>query len=718
MDSVNAIVKKVIYYNEENGFIIISAKSDSFDSEITIKGKSVQLESDLPIFCEGKWIDDTKFGLQFMAESIKPDELDDAVKILKYLESGAIKGIGKKTAKLIVDKFGSETLRILDHDINKLKSVPRIGEKTLEKIKNSWLDKRSSQYIITELLAYNLTYSMALKIFSTYKMEASIVIKENAYQIINEIKGFTFEMADKIALSLGKEKDDPERILNGLIYVIKRDEARLGNTCIDESKLLLESSSLLSLGNKKIQEIIEHSTSLIKETEVNSVKYYQFLENNKYEKSIAKNLNKILNNKTDNSIDKEIRDEYFEKGEFPYSEQQISVVNNVLSHKMSIITGGPGVGKTTVLKAIIEQILIKYKRKDILNLASPTGKAAQRMAEATGNVAKTIHRLLEFDMEFGGFRKNESDKIAAKFIIIDESSMIDLWLFYSLVSAIDHNSTLVIIGDVDQLSSVGSGAILRDLINSNKILVNELNVIKRQGAGSAIIENAHNVNNGDFFSPNKPDSDFYFINTKNDQQTLDKIIEMVNVNIPKKFGFKTEDSIQLLTPMHKGILGTQNLNHVFQKIFNKNSLLSSNKIVFGDNVFFEGDKIIQTRNNYEKMIFNGDAGKIISISGKYIIIDFDGEEVELAKNDLVDISHFYGGTIHKSQGSEYEVVIIPITNMYNQLLDRTLLYTGITRGKKLVIVVGSSQNVWRMINNKNSKKRNTLLKEKLLEFII
>lgn len=717
MDSVSAIVKKVVYYNNENGFIIIAATSDEIDEDFTIKGKSIQLESDLPIFCQGRWHNDKKFGKQFIADSIKPDELDDDVKILKYLQSGAIKGIGPKTATLIVNKFKSETLRILDKDISRLTEISGIGPSKLEKIKDSWIDKRASQYIITEILGFDLTYNMALKIFSTYKMDAANVLKDNAYQVINDIKGFTFEMADKIALSLGKEKDDPERILSGVLYVIKRDEARTGNTCIDSSQLLNESTSLLSIKLEDVRDVIEFSSSVVKKHEIDNGVFYQFLDNDKYEKSIAQNLAKIINNKTNHGVEEDLIDKYFDENDFPYTKEQMLAVKNVVTSKVGIITGGPGVGKTTVLKSILDQILIKYNRKDIINLASPTGKAAQRMSETTENEAKTIHRLLEYDPEFGGFRKNESEKINAKFIIIDEASMIDLWLFYSLVSAIDHTTTLIIIGDVDQLPSVGSGSILRDLIDSKKINVSKLNITKRQGEGSSIILNAHRVNNGKFFSDNKKDGDFYFIKTQSDNQTLDKIIEMINVNIPNKFGYKTEGEIQILTPMHKGILGTQNLNSVFQKVFNKDALLSNNKIVFGDVTYFEGDKIIQTKNNYEKLVFNGDAGTIISINGNYIIIDFNGEEVEFKKNDLTDIMHFYGGTIHKSQGSEYEVVIIPITSAYMPLLDRTLLYTGITRGKKLVIVIGSAQNINRAIANENSKNRKTLLKNKLIEYI-
>lgn len=717
MDSINAIVKKVRYYNEENGFIIISATSESFSGDLVIKGHSIELEEDLPIYCEGYWIEDKKYGKQFKAESIKPDELDDKVKILKYLESGAIKGIGPKTAELIVDTFGAETLHILDENISRLKEISGIGNSKLEKIKESWLNKRASQYIITELLGFGLTYNLALKILSTYKEESIQIIKENTYNVIHDVKGFTFEIADKMALSLGKKLDDPDRVINGVIYVIKKDEAKSGNTCIEANDLLLQCKDLLKIDKDYISEVIKFSSNIIKETQINDNVFFQFLENERYERIIAQGINEILKDNTDNSIDDSIIKSYLKKTKFPYSEQQLDLINNILKNKMGIITGGPGVGKTTVLKAIIDQILIKYTRKDILNLASPTGKAAQRMSEATGNEAKTIHRLLEFDPEFGGFKKNENDKISAKFIIIDESSMVDLWLFYSLISAINKSSTLIIIGDVDQLASVGSGSVLRDLIDSKKINVHRLNVTKRQAEGSSIIDNAHKVNNGKFFDSNKKDGDFFFIRTQNDQSTLDKIIEMVNKNIPNKFGYRTEEDIQILTPMHKGILGTQNLNNVFQKVFNKNAFKSKNKIVFGENEYFEGDKIIQTKNNYEKMIFNGDTGKIISINGNYIVVQFEGEEVELTKNELVDVNHFYAGTIHKSQGSEYSVVIIPITTGYTPLLDRTLLYTGITRGKKLVIIIGSPENVDRAIQNKRAKRRKTLLKEKLIQYI-
>lgn len=716
MGTIRAIVKRVVYYNNENGFIIISATSDSQSEAFTIKGNSVRLDTELPIVCEGEWIQDKKFGSQFKATSIKAEELKEENKILQYLSSGAIKGIGKKTAEKIVAHFKENTLEILDENINELEKVSGIGANKIKTIRESWIEKRASQYIMTELLSYNISYSNAIKIFSKYKEETINVLNENPYKLIYDIRSIGFETADKIALKMGKEKDDAERILSALIYIIKRDERQYGNTCIERENLLDQARGILNIYDW-VAEVLDLSVKHehIIESQIDDKKYYLDVETDFYEQVIANKIKDILLNKERSKIEKENINDYFKNTKFPYSDEQKEAVSNIFKDNISIMTGGPGVGKTTVLKSIIDIIVSKHKRKDILNLASPTGKAAQRMAESTNMEAKTIHRLLEFDPESGGFKKNKYNLLDAKFVIIDESSMIDLWLFSQLINAISSSAHLIIIGDADQLPSVGHGAILRDLIESGEISVNELTVIRRQAEGSNIIVNAHAVNSGDFFNKNEKDSDFYYIKTSNDQQTLDKILSMINQNIPDKFGFKTENDIQILTPMHKGALGTQNLNMVFQKIFNKNVLLNAKKIEYGDKIYYEGDKIIQTKNNYEKMIFNGDSATIIEINGNYIVVDFDGVEVELTKNELADVNHFYAGTIHKSQGSEYPVVIIPITSAYTPMLDRSLLYTGITRGKKLVIVIGNAQSIDIAIQNKNAKSRKTMLKEKIIQ---
>lgn len=717
MLEIRAIVEKILYYNEENGFVIIKASLENQESDFfSIKGNFFYIDKETPIICEGEWSNHSKFGKQFNATSIKIGEIKEVEKIKKYLSSGVIKGIGPKMAIKIVEHFKEKTLKVLDENISRLEEINGIGSAKLVKIKESWEEKRISQNVISELISFNISYSNSLKIYSKYKEETLKIIKEKPYQILTDIKGIGFETVDNIAMKIGIEKNDPIRIISAILNVIRTQESTMGDTCVKKNELIEKSKKILKI-NENIEDILKYITSkedkIIYETFYNGEVYYQREMTFFYENIISNALLSKNKSEVKLKIDKEIIDNYLKESEFPYTKEQESAIENSFVNNFSIITGGPGVGKTTILKAIIDIIIKKYGN-DVIKLASPTGKAAKRMTESTGRIAQTIHRLLEYDPEINGFKKNKYNKIEDSFIIIDEFSMVDLKIFYNLIEAISEDSVLILIGDTDQLPSVGYGSILRDLINSKKFLVTRLKINNRaEKSSSNIIENAYEINNGCFFKKGDDDSDFYYIKTKNDEDSLEKLIKLININIPKKFNFKNKEEIQVLTPIHKGKIGTENLNLVLQNIFNKNSLISQNYIEHNKIKYYEGEKIIQTKNNYEKNIFNGDTGEIISIKGNFITIDLDGIQVELEKKDLSYITMFYAGTIHKSQGSEFDVVIIMIPEKVTPVLDRSGLYTGITRAKKLAIVLGKPETIDWVIKNSKGRERLTLLEEKL-----
>lgn len=718
MDCIKVNVERVVFYNDDNGFIIIKSKHPETKEPITIKGNFINIDDNTPIICNGSFFNDKKYGLQFVAESIKIDQLDDKNKILTYLSSGTISGIGPKTAEKIVEKFQENTLKILDEDISKLNLISGIGSSKIKIIQKSWIEKRESQNIISELLNYGFSYKNSIKIYKDFGNSSLSLIKKNPYILLDKLNKIGFDVIDKIALKMGINDNNELRIIYAIKYIISKNENNYGDTCVEKNILIQQLENLLKI-KYNFDEIINllssKEYSVLYQTEINGDYYIQSEKTYKYENYIATKLKEIKEHSNKFEIEKKIISKYFENQKFPYTEEQIKSVNNTLNNKVSIITGGPGVGKTTILKAIIDIISIKYKDKTIIKLASPTGKAAQKMSDKTGFEAKTIHRLLEYNVESNSFNRNNLNKLDDSFIIIDEFSMVDVFILFSLLNATSNNSNIIFIGDVDQLESVGYGANLRDIIESNLFSCSRLTINNRQeNEFSDIIINAHLINNEKIFNKNKENSDFYYINTKNEQDTLDKLIQMINNNIPKKFGYKNQNDIQILTPMHNGLLGTINLNKIFQKVFNKNAINGYKKIEFGENVYYEGDKVIQTKNNYDKLIFNGDTGEIKEINGDYLIVNFNGSDVELKKSELTDISLFYAGTIHKSQGSEYPVTILVYPNICSPVMNKESLYTGITRGQNLVIVLASINIINWMIKNKDKRKRLTLLKTKLL----
>jgi exodeoxyribonuclease V alpha subunit len=717
MDVIKVSVKHVVHYNESNGFIIFKGLVNG-KTPCTVKGVSIDLEPEIIVDCEGDWKNDPKYGQQFAAKSIKISERTTIDQVYAYLESGAIAGIGPATAGKIVNLFGENTFSILDEYPERLKEINGIKDKTLNKIIESWKEKRGSQKIIKEILKADITYNIAVKIYKEHGDETLDVIRHNPYSLTS-IRGVNFLIADKIALANGLKEDDFSRVLHAIMHVVNEKEFKTGDTCIEKNELIKSVYTLIRQNKDLIEITLEAGiiSQHLYKTDVADKTYIQQAYTYELEFGVAQNLKRLISAKSriDNSdIDKKI-DDFFVNNDMNKDPDQKNAIRNVFDQSVSVITGGPGVGKTTILKGVLDIILSNVRSKNEIALCAPTGKAAKRMSESTGLAAKTIHRLLEYNPSEQGFSINESNKLSANYIVIDESSMSDLYLFFNLVISIKTGAHLIVIGDVDQLPSVGYGAILRDLINSRMFSVNRLNKIQRQAKNSKIIVNAHRVNQGLFFDkPNKDDIDFFYIKSQNDQDTLQKVMDLITHKIPQKFNLRTSADIQCLTPMHKGLVGAENLNKELQKVFNNEQFISGHRIKHGDREFCINDKIIQVKNNYEKMVFNGDVGKIVDISGKNIICQYDDVEVEYQRDELDEIGLFYCGTIHKSQGSEFPCVIIPLGRGFSPIMDRSLLYTGITRAKILVIVIGSPADIERAIKNKRSRERNTLLEYKLI----
>ena len=722
MITIKATISKYKFYNDENGYAILQVYNDEFKN-FTLTGRTCELDVNEMVEATGEWFIDKKFGKQFQAKEIKiskPDTLDG---IRKYLSSGILPGIGPSSAEKIVDYFKDKVFDILDNNPSRLLDVPRIGRKKLNSIIDACTEKRVSPNIINQLTEYGVDFSNSLKLYKSYGEESIKVLKSDPYSLLGVINTLSFEDIDRIALKNGHSKENSGRILHGILFVFKLEEDKLGNCAIDYSSLVEKSKKLLKIDQILIEKVLElgFNNKYFDKYFIDDTEYWQSYKISKLEKDIAYFLKEISSTKPyyseglDIEIEKRIQKEEEKnknKGSvIRLNDQQKAGVKNSLYNKINIINGGPGVGKTTVLKQLLSII-----RKDGYNvlLCAPTGRAAQRMSESTRSPALTIHRALEYNPIENGFQRNISNPLDYDFIIIDEFSMVDIYLMHSLISAIRKNTHVIIVGDTNQLSSIGPGCILKDLIDSECIKVSRITKIYRQAEESRIIVNAHLINEGKMInleSEKDKKSDFYFISTKNDESTIEKIRELISSRVKDAFGIDPKTGIQILVPMHDEILGTKNTNIEVQNILNYSEKEGLKK---GSFIFKKNDNIMQIKNNYDKMVFNGDVGVIERVGQDGILAVFGDQEVYYTKKEMDEITLSYSITIHKSQGSEYPAVIIPISHKYSSMLDRSLLYTAVTRGKSLVIIVGSKNLFEKALENVNSRKRNTCLKEKII----
>jgi exodeoxyribonuclease V alpha subunit len=676
---------------------------------------------------QGEWSNHPKFGEQFKIVSYKSMVPATCHGIEKYLGSGLIKGIGPVMARRIVKKFGKDTLDIIEAAVEKLCEVDGIGHRRIEMIRKAWADQKEIREVMLFLQSHGVSSGYAAKIFKQYGKESIKVVKENPYRLATDIFGIGFITADKIAEKLGFGKDSELRAEAGILYVLHQlaDEGHvyypyepLTEKCQEilqvDREVIVRAIATIAIDKRIVIEDLNENTEEAKEN-------YKAVYLAKYhfsETRIANRMKILLHApKSIRSINAEKAVEWVqEQLSIKLAEKQIEAIRCAAENKVMVITGGPGTGKTT----IINSILRIYRTVGVrIMLAAPTGRAAKRMSEATGHEAKTIHRLLEYSPGKAGFKRDEQEPLDCDLLIVDEASMIDTVLMHHLLKAVPPTATFILVGDVNQLPSVGAGNVLNDVIASGAVPVVELNEIFRQAQESLIIVNAHRINGGSMplfqakASGDKLD-DFFFIEKDDPEDVLRLIMEMVKERIPKRFGFDPVDDIQVLTPMHKGTVGAGNLNVELQNGLNP-SPDGMGGITRGAKSFRVGDKVMQIKNNYDKEVFNGDIGRITRIDheAQEVAVSIDGREVAYEFVDLDEIVLAYAVSIHKSQGSEYPVVVIPILTQHYVLLQRNLVYTAITRGRKLVVVIGSKKAMGIAVRNNKTQKRYTRLRSRL-----
>jgi len=674
---------------------------------VTLTGSLLDVPVGSVLLCEGDWKVDARYGQQFVVQSWTEVLPATIYGIEKYLGSGLVKGIGPVFAKSIVSKFGTETLNIIDNEPDRLLEVPKLGKKRVERIRESWEKQKDIKEVMVFLQGYGVSTAFAAKIYRKYEKESIKKVKDNPYQLADDIWGIGFKTADGIASKMGYEKNDPRRCRSGILYTLNQ-LAEDGHVYAEQEQLVETATKLLEADEVSVREAL---ASMIETKEVivdNEVVYlppFYYAEDGS-----AKRLDTLLKaiDSCDYSIAAEPEMEYGTTSSgIVYDDVQQAAIQKALDSKVMVLTGGPGTGKTTTTQGIIEAF--KARKKAIL-LAAPTGRAAKRMTEATRMEAKTIHRLLEYSpME--GYKRNDENPLEGDVLIVDECSMIDILLFYNLMKAIPEKMRLILVGDIDQLPSVGAGNVLRDIIDSNKIPVVRLTRIFRQAQTSRIVMNAHAINAGNFPNiQNGHETDFFFIKQENPDEIVKLIIGLVRDRLSKRYGYPPKE-IQVLTPMQRGTVGAANLNIELQNALNP----SGPSLARGGYTYRQGDKVMQIRNNYDKSVFNGDIGYItvVDTNERTLSVTFDNRLVEYEISELDELVLAYAVTIHKSQGSEFPVVVMPVTMKHFVMLQRNLIYTGITRAKKICVLVGTTKALAYAVHNQTVSKRNTKLKERL-----
>ncbi|NCC10930.1 MAG: ATP-dependent RecD-like DNA helicase [Bacteroidia bacterium] len=704
MIKIRCVVEHITYQNAENGYSIMKVNVKGYKDLVTIVGSLLDVPVGSVLLCDGDWKVDNKYGTQFIVQYYEEVMPATIYGIEKYLGSGLVKGIGPKFAKLIVGKFGLETIDIIESDIERLHEVAGIGKKRVELIRESWEKQKDIKDVMLFLQGYGVSTAFAAKIYREYNKESINKVKENPYRLADDIWGIGFKTADGIAAKMGYEKNDLRRCRSGLLYTLNQ-LSNEGHVYAEEEQLVTAAVTLLEADEENIRQAM---ADMIQEDKLKMEQEAIYLPSFYHsECGTAKRLLTLMES-SDNGKHPKFDLKAIEKETgIEYDEVQIAAIRQAVDSKVMVLTGGPGTGKTTTTQGIIAAL--KTAGLQIL-LAAPTGRAAKRMSEATGMEAKTIHRLLEFN-PMDGYKRNDENPLDGDALIVDECSMIDIILMNNLMKAIPLNMRLVFVGDIDQLPSVGAGNVLRDIIDSQKIPVIRLTRIFRQAQSSRIVMSAHAINRGAFPDlSNGKDTDFFFIKNDDTEQVAANIVELVKNRLPKAYGMPTS-KIQVLTPMQRGVVGAANLNMVLQDAINPNKT-GLNR---GGYSFRKGDRVMQIRNNYDKNVFNGDLGYIhdVNMEDRTLIVDFDGTLVEYEVSDLDELSLAYANSIHKSQGSEYPIVVMPILMNHYVMLQRNLIYTGITRAKKICVLIGSTKALAYAIHNMTVLKRNTKLKERL-----
>ena len=717
MERIKCTIDHITYQNQENGYAVLQAIVKGFRDKQTLVGTFHEVKVGAVLTVDGDWRVDKRYGRQFAAQSWSEELPATIVGIEKYLGSGLVKGIGPKFAKLIVSHFGQETFDVIEKDADRLLEVPGIGKTRVALIRESWEKQKDVKDIMVFLQGHGVSSTYAAKIYKTYGKESIDKVLDNPYCLADDIWGIGFKTADSIAQKLGYTNNDPRRCRSGILYTLSK-LSEDGHVYSGREQLLKSAKELLQADEEPISaaldEMIEKEDLVTDERlrvgEQSSGMDAIFLPPFYYaECGVANKLKRLLETGTGNLFEGTVNIEAIvKKTKIQYDDVQVAAIRQAVQSKVMVLTGGPGTGKTATTLGIIAALECIGPR---ILLAAPTGRAAKRMSEATGKEAKTIHRLLEYNPA-EGYGRNDENPLEGGVLIVDESSMIDIILMNSLLKAIPLTMRLILVGDIDQLPSVGAGNVLRDIIDSGKIPVVRLTRIFRQAQTSRIITNAHRINQGLFPDiSNGHNTDFFFIQKEDPEQAAAEIVNIVRNRIPKAYHISTND-IQVLAPMQRSVVGAASLNIALQEAINPiGESLSRRGFKYR-----QGDRVMQIRNNYDKDTYNGDIGIIeqVDMEDRSLKVRFEEKLVEYEDNELNELTLAYATTIHKSQGSEYPVVVIPLLMTHYVMLQRNLLYTGITRAKKICIIVGTTKALAYCVHNMVVQKRNTRLKERLL----
>lgn len=730
---LTGVLERIIFLNEENHYTIAEFRREDTDEKVTIVGPLPGVQCGETLHLHGSWTRHSQHGEQFKVETFTSELPSSVHGIRKYLGSGLVPGIGKVYANKIVDAFGADTFHVLSEESARLRRVPGIGPKRAAAIKKAWEEQRALREIHIFLQTYGVTTSQCVKLVNRYGAQAKPVLLAEPYRVAREIEGIGFKTADRIAINLGFANDAPPRLDAGILYSLETLQED-GHTAAREADLRDYAAELLQTTAARItarigalvesKQLVRHQPAGIEHPLPGSA-FLQLPVNDRAEQMIAAvvaRLMRVASGLPPIKVEAALAWAQ-ERAGFAFHELQATAVRHALAHKLSILTGGPGTGKTSILRALVDILKAKQVR---VHLAAPTGRAAQRLTETTGGFASTIHRLLKFDAAKGGFTINESSPLATDFLIVDETSMLDVRLAAALFAAVPSRAHLLLVGDIDQLPSVGAGNVLKDLIAAGErdgipIPITRLTVIYRQQGQSLIVTTAHAINAGDprpppvahDFAAVQAWSDLNFIAAESAEDCLQKVLALCTEFIPRNYRwFHPINDVQVLAPMHKGVAGVANLNQQLQGALNPHQ--HGLRTAAGE--FRPGDKLIQLRNNYDKGLFNGDIGSVVSVDSEEgtLMADFDGERHVFERGDFGDVAPAYCISIHKSQGSEYPVVIIPLLKAHFMMLQRNLLYTALTRGRKKVFLVGEPAAYMMAVRNSESKQRCTHLREKLM----